>query len=169
MKNTMLVILGVVLVLIGVTVPAYNKYAEYRFDIDVVQRLKRAADANTVEIAVKELSSVIVYLESKDMRTGNTSILLPKPANDVEFWYENLKASLGELKHIEATAGRVEKTNTLMKLRETLLDGEAVTKPDSIHLYPYVRTLYLLGNLSIFVIIGGAAVAIYGLIGKWWK
>jgi hypothetical protein len=166
MKHKLLIILGTILILAGSSIPLYNKYAEYRFNIDVTQRLKRAADANTVDIASKEMASVIAYLESHNMTRGNTSLLLAKPANDVEFWYENLKASLNELKHIEATAGRVEKTNTLMKLRETLLDNDSVTQPDLIYLYPYVRTMYCLGGMSFLIILSGVVVIIYSFITK---
>lgn len=110
-----------------------------QFDRNCEGHLKRAADANTVELAAKEVEIAVEYLKSHDMTTGYTSVVYTTPDEDIGFWYTNLTASLDELKKIKADAPQLEKTNVLMKLRETLLDqGEKthVTCPDGISVYP---------------------------------
>lgn len=101
--------------------------------------LKRAADANTIELAVKNLEIAIGYADTHGLTSGYTSILYTTPDEDIGFWYENLAASLEELRGIKPEAPQLEKTNVLMKLRETLLDegqGVSVTAPSGISVYP---------------------------------
>lgn len=109
------------------------------FDIDCGGHIKRAADANTVELAAQELRTVIVYCDEHRLTSGVVSIILKQPKNDVGFWYTNLKASLTELEKVTSTTSQLEKTNILIKLRETLLDHSqtvSITAPDSITIYP---------------------------------
>lgn len=102
--------------------------------------LKRAADANTVETAKEQLQKSIQYLEANDITKGYTSVFYQTPDEDVEFWYKNLKASENELMKVDSTTSSMEKTNLLMKLRETLLDnsekGDKLTVPDGLSRYP---------------------------------
>jgi hypothetical protein len=113
---------------------------EVQYNRNCGGHLKRAADANTVDIAETELQMAVGYLKMKGMTTGYTSILYNTPSEDVGFWYNNLNASLRELDHLPATASPLERSNMLMKLRETLLDhgahGDGVTEPDGITVYP---------------------------------
>lgn len=131
------------------------------FDINVEGHLKRAADANTVELAKKEMDVVVKYLEANHMTEGYTSILYRTPAEDVGFWYTNLSSALGELNSIEPSATQLEKTNVLMKLRETLVDhqegGVKVTVPEGITVFPH-NILYCLW--AVF----GAITAVVGVI-----
>lgn len=131
------------------------------FDINVEGHLKRAADANTVELAKKEMDVVVKYLEANHMTEGYTSILYRTPAEDVGFWYSNLSSALGELNSIEPNATRLEKTNVLMKLRETLVDhqksGVTVTMPSGIAVFPY-NVFYCLWGIF------GAIIAVVGVI-----
>lgn len=110
------------------------------FEINAEGHLKRAADANTIELAKKEMDVVVKYLEANHMTDGYTSILYRTPDADVGFWYSNLSSALGELNGIEPHATQLEKTNVLMKLRETLIDhkesGVAVTVPEGISVFP---------------------------------
>jgi len=69
-----------------------------KFSIDVSDRLKRAGDANTVSIAIKELEAVISHLEEEKITEGYTSVIYNTPDEDIKFWYLNLKSSLNELK-----------------------------------------------------------------------
>jgi len=131
----------------------------YEFSINCTGHLKRAADANTVELASKELDTAIKYLESKELTAGTVSIFLKQPKNDIGFWYENLVASRQELINLKPDSGQLEKTNVLMKLRETLVDsGEdtSVTYPNGISIYPYNRMFCLWGIISLlgFCIMG---------------
>ena len=79
---------------------------------------------------------------------------------DVGFWYQNLKASLGELEQVSSTATQLEKSNLLIKLRETLLDqgkeGISITSPDGISRFP-LNTAYAIAGIIFFVlfIVGG--------------
>lgn len=102
--------------------------------------LKRAADANTLELAKKELETAVRYLEDNGITSGYTSVIWNTPDEDVSFWYRNLKESVGELKRCEEECkDQLAQTNVLMKLRETLLDegqGMNVTEPSGISIFP---------------------------------
>ena len=138
-------------------------YNNIIFDIECGGHIKRAADANTVELAAKEMKTVVTYLEANGMTNGYTSILYDTPDQDVGFWYQNLKASLGELEKITPETTQLERSNILIKLRETLLDhGESVTvtKPNGISLYPNNIGYASFGLLSFVVAIFGMVVII---------
>lgn len=81
------------------------------------------------------------------------------PSYDVGFWYKNLSSSLEELKQYEAReASQLEKTNALMKLRETLLDttddGTSVTAPAGISVFPYNKSAFAMGfSIVLFLIV----------------
>jgi len=127
-------------------------YKSYDFSINCSGHLKRAADANTVETAKKELNTSLVYMENKGLTTGVVSIFLHQPKNDIGFWYENIKASRDELENITPNASQLEKTNVLMKLRETLLDSgeksDSITCPNGITVYPMNVLFFLWGWIS---------------------
>jgi hypothetical protein len=115
--------------------------ADIRFGIDCEGHLKRAADANSIELARQELAVATGYLERHGMTAGYTSVLYNEPSEDVGFWFRNLRASLQRLDREPATASELEKSNLLLKLRETLLDvtssGETVTEPSGISIFPH--------------------------------
>ncbi|MBI3336253.1 hypothetical protein HYZ98_01655 [Candidatus Peregrinibacteria bacterium] len=132
------------------------------FGINVEGRLKRAADANSVELAIQEMDAVVTYLEVNHMTGGYTSILYRTPDEDVGFWYQNLKSALEELKRVRPETTPLERTNILMKLMETLIDsGEngksIITIPRGIAVFPH-NTLYCL-----WAILGGIT-AIVGVV-----
>lgn len=118
----------------------YRAVADIKFNRGCGGYLKRAADANSVELAKAELTKAIHYIESRGMTTGYTSIVYNTPDEDVGFWYTNLKTSLKDLEDLGPNASPMEKSNTLIKLRETLLDHgngtEHVTMPSGISVYP---------------------------------
>lgn len=98
-----------------------------------------AADANSVEIAEKHLTTSIEYLEENNLTEGNTKIFVYKPTKDLGLWYENLKSAQVQLQELNAREEltELEESNALMKLRETLLDSEGhVTHPSMISFYP---------------------------------
>ena len=115
-----------------------NKY--YDFEINCGGHLKRAADANTVEMAIPELQMALKYIEENHLTEGSSHFLFKTPECDLAFWHNNLQASLKELQSIDPKASLLERTNVLMKLRQTLLDhtekGESVTTPPHISVYP---------------------------------
>lgn len=128
------------------------------FNVNCKGYLKRAADSNTIEMAKKELDMALLYLENEGLTDGYTSVIYKTPDEDIGFWYSNLKASSEELGAISVDATILEKSNALMKLRETLLDqgekSQVVTIPNGISRYPHngvLGTLMLLSLLFYFV------------------
>lgn len=132
------------------------------FDQNCGQYLKRSADANSIEMAKEELGIAISYAESHGLTEGTVSIFLHQPKNDIGYWYRNMKEAYKELEEVPEDTSRMEKTNILMKLRETLTDegesGVEVTIPDGISIYPY--------NVSYFwwSIVSFVAMCIFGLL-----
>jgi hypothetical protein len=125
-------------------------YKAIVFDIECKGHMNRAADANTVELARQEMEIVVNYLEKNGMTNGYTSVLFRTPNEDVGFFYKNMKASLAELKSLKPDATPLEKSNLLMKLRETLS-----TVPPGIEVFPYNAAYAISGIiLGIFAIIG---------------
>ena len=112
------------------------------YEIDVAGHLKRAADASTIELAKSELEFALKNMETYGWTQGYTSIVYNTPDEDIGFWYKNIKDSLKELNQVGESVSALERTNILLKLRETLLDhrgerGEAVTHPTGVAMHPY--------------------------------
>lgn len=140
-------------------------YNEIIFSIHCEGHLKRAADANTIEIAKKELQTAIDYLEKNKITDGFTSVIYQSPNDDIGFFYNNLKSSIEELDKVTTDTTQLERTNVLMKLRETLLDhkdsGDKVTLPDAIQVFPNNKTYFWGGiGLLIWAIIGFVAILV---------
>jgi hypothetical protein len=123
------------------------------FQINCEAYLERAANANTIELAKGELAKAIDYAERNDLTSGTVSIFIKNPKNEVGFWYANMVAAHEELEMIADDATQLEKTNVLMKLRESLTDigdsGQKVTVPSGISIYPNNVSLFWFGLLSI--------------------
>ncbi len=129
-------------------------YCRQIYTINCGGHLKRAADANTVEMAKKELDLSLKYLEDHKMTQGSTAVFWNTPDTDIGFWYENIKSSFDELNKITNDSPQLERTNVLMKLRETLLDHDIVTEPDGIELYPFcvlIKSLFIV-SMPIFIV-----------------
>ena len=122
------------------------------FDMNCKQYLKRAADANTVETAKEELGKAISYAETHNLTQGVVSILFHQPKNDIGYWYKNMTESYAELEDVSENTSSLERTNILMKLRETLTDesesGVSVTIPDGISVFPNNVMYFWWGLLS---------------------
>lgn len=142
--------LSVIFLVFALSVFSLRVIKKIQFKQNVTGYLKRAADANTIDLANQELSKAISYLEAKGFTTGYTSVLYKTPDEDLEFWYNNLKASQLELQQLNSTSA-LEKTNVLLKLRETLVDeGERtkVTVPSGISVFPHNTFWAILGLLA---------------------
>ena len=157
MKNTLLVISLALLLGLG----GYCIYLNIDLKQNCTGYLKRAADSNKVETAQKELEKALNYLEAENLNTGYTSVLWQTPDEDVEFWYNNIKESHEELSKVDSITTSLERSNVLMKLRETLLDnGESGTKltvPKGLSRYPnngIIGTLFWVLGIS-FLFTGG--------------
>lgn len=129
-------------------------YSSIQFDHQCEAYLKRAADANTVEIAKDNLAKAIKYAEDNNLTKGIVSVFMHNPKNDIGFWYDNMKACYEELDNLPEDASSLERTNMLMKLRESLVDtGEStsVTVPDGISIYPHNVMYFWWGWITLIL------------------
>lgn len=115
--------------------------------------LKRAADASSVEMAIEELDKGIDYAERNGLTEGIVSIVYRNPRNDVGFWYRNMVTARQELADLNLDAPSLEKSNVLMRIRESLMDGTKVTIPDGISIYPHNVAYFWWSLLSVLGII----------------
>ncbi len=152
--------IGIILILFTLSMFTTCTVKAVRFDQNCTGYLKRAADANTVETAKSELTKTINYLETNNITKGYTSVFYETPDEDISFWYNNLKASQLELSKVNDSTSALEKTNLLMKLRETLLDsgekGDHLTIPDGLWRYPNNLLFGILFWVSLLSLAGGA-------------
>lgn len=143
-----------------IIVVSLRLYLNISFDINCKDYLKRAADANTVETASAEMDKSIKYLEDHNLTTGFTSVLWREPSEDIAFFYNNLKSAREELAKVNSTTTQLERTNILMKLRETLLDhkgkeGDEVTCPNGLSRYPNNTGFFIAGWVTgLFALFG---------------
>jgi hypothetical protein len=118
--------------------------------------IKLAADANSIELAKSELKIAIDYAEAHGLTEGYTSVLFRVPTDNLAFWYTNMKSAYQELCELPTDATPLERTNVLMKLRETLMDsgekGDHVTKPDGISVYPHNKA-YAYTAIGLFLLL----------------
>lgn len=125
------------------------------FRMNCKEYILRASEASSIEIAKTELSKAISYAEKNNLTQGIVHIIIKDPANDVGFWYKNMKTAYEELDNIAEDASALEKTNVLMKLKESLTDTTEkndiiATTPQGISIYPY-NVLYLLWGFISFI------------------
>lgn len=89
------------------------------------------------------------------MTEGVVSIFFHQPKNDIGYWYKNITEAYYELESLSEDASPLEKTNVLMKLRETLTDstdsGVSVTIPHGISTYPNNIMYFWWGLLSSII------------------
>lgn len=153
--KTVLCTLAVIFSILFLLWSGIRVYNNIIFDINCGDRIKRAADANTIELAIQEMKAVISYAEKEDLTQGYTSVLYQTPDEDIGFWYKNLKNALEELEKVSPSATQLEKSNLLMKLRETLLDhtsgGDSVTLPSSISIFPHNKAFCWWAWISIIL------------------
>lgn len=153
-KSNMKNIIGIILILSAAGIFGVRIVKIIRLKQNVTGYLKRAADASTINLANEELTRAISYLESTNLTDGYTSIFWKTPAEDIGFWYKNLKASQLELQNLNSDSA-LEKTNVLIKLRETILDNaenERVTVPQGLEIFPHNK---LWAFFLIFAMFGG--------------
>ena len=83
--------------IIFLVICGYSIVDSVQFDRNCGGHLKRAADANSIEMAQAELQIAIDYIESNDLDTGYTSVLYTTPDEDLGFWAKNLNQANNEL------------------------------------------------------------------------
>lgn len=137
---------------------AYMTYL--KFENGCFGHLTRAGHANTIEAAREEIETAVTFLEKENITEGYTAIFegLKTPDEDIAFWYKNLKASLEQLKKIPHDVSALERSNVLLKLRETVIHsgakGEDLVCPPGLARYPNNMTwifLLVLCGVSAFV------------------
>jgi len=135
-------LLGFILVLPFLAWAGVRTVAAIQYDRHCGDHLKRAADANTVDLAIAEMDTALAYIEAHGLTQGHTNVLWTTPDCDMGFWHKNLSQARAELRDVKPDTAMLERTNILMKLRETLLDHsgengkEKVTQPDGISIAP---------------------------------
>ena len=121
------------------------------FDMNCHAYIHRAVGATEIETAKVELAKAIEYIEENSLTEGTVSIFLKSPRNDVGFWYGTLKSAYKELDTFLEGATQLEKSNYLMRMRESFLE---VGLPDGISVYPNNVLYFWWSMLSLI----GAAV-----------
>lgn len=135
--------------LVGGTLMA-QMYLRAQFDRGCMDHFHRAAVANTIEMADKELVEGLRYLDQHDLTAGNTAVFYQTPADDIGFWYQNLKSAEETLRRVSKDATQLERTNVLLKLKESI-----VSPPGDISVYPDQRTWsFVLGLFMLCFIVG---------------
>lgn len=124
MKKVVLIFIGFICFILPFVSWGYSIVKLVQFNIYCGDYLELAARANSIENAEENLSKGIEYLEENNITSGATKIILYKPRNDIGIWYNNLKTAQTELQEMiaEGTVSNTEKSNMLMKLRETLVN-----------------------------------------------
>lgn len=121
--------------------------------------LKRASNSNSVERAQAEMHKAVTYLQQQNLTTGYTSVWYKTPDEDIAFWFNNLAEQDAALFLIDSTSSELERSNVLMKLRETLVDAghngeEDIIVPKGLKYYP---NNFMWGLINI-IAIGGILV-----------
>lgn len=152
------VIFPILLILFGLMTPVSCAVKSIEFRQDCSGYLKQAADANTVEISLQRINMALDYIEANHLTEGYTSVLWRTEDENIGFWYENIKACKGELEAC-LNGTQLEKSNVLMKVRESLTDsgekGTVLTIPDGISRYPNNTAYGIGGFLSLLAIFVG--------------
>lgn len=132
MKKALVIIIAIIFFIGGCVPWVYSIVKDIQFGANCRSYLKLAADANTIDVAEKHLSTAIEYIEKNNLDEGYTKIFVYRPTNDFGIWYENLKSAQTQLQDMQQRDYTdLEESNMLMKLRETLMDeGSGITHPD---------------------------------------
>lgn len=161
----------IILFLIGLIVPTVLIVKSIKFDQQCGGYLKQAADANTPELALERINMAIDYIEANQLTSGYTSLIWKTEDENIGFWYQNILACRDELQSC-LESSQLEKTNVLMKVRESLTDNSdgsvKLTVPDGISKYPNNWLWAILLTLSMLVLIIGVCWFIY-ILELWGK
>lgn len=135
-------------------------YKDFTLGRDVISYLKLTADAPTIERADMLLSKALTSINNRQLTSGNSAVIWRTPINDIGIWYSQITAVANTLKialrndSLGNRVSQLEKDNTLMKLREVLLDdgeaGTAVTHPANLSVYPN-QAFYWVSVIILFI------------------
>lgn len=150
MKHKKRLLTGIVLMILSLIPNGYYIYKDLDFEQNLKGYLKQAADAGSVYVAEERLSKAINYLDSHNMTSGYTSIFYKTEDDNVGYFYHNLIVCHVEIMRV-MEASHFEQTNELMRLRETLMDGEEITIPPSLYLHPNNKLFFLLNTFCVIM------------------
>ena len=156
----MKVFISIIVFILALISPILTTIKSIQFDQKCGGYLKQAADANSVELAERQLNLAIDYIEQHELTSGYTSVLWNTEDENIEYWYNNLKQCQKELAATKDNS-TLENTNVLMKLRESLTDvdqnGTTLTIPCGISRYPNNLLYGILNTISgiIFILYFG--------------
>ena len=157
-------LINAVIIIVCLICPTCCAVKNIQFDQQCAGYIKQAADANTVELALERLNMAIEYIEANNLTSGYTSVMWRTENENIGFWYNNLKACQQELQ-AGLNESPLEKTNLLLKIRESLIDnhdgGITLTIPDGISRYPDNLLYGICGLLSLLGIIGIVLLDLY--------
>ena len=127
------------ILIVSLIAPTVCIVKSVKFNQQCAGYLKQTADANTPEVALERISLAVDYIEGHGLTDGYTSVLWKTEDENIGFWYRNILACRDELTDcLDGT--QLEKSNVLMKVRESLTDngdkGTVLTIPDGISRYP---------------------------------
>lgn len=152
----MKVFISIIVFILALISPILTTIKSIQFDQKCGGYLKQAADANSVELAERQLNLAIDYIEQHELTSGYTSVLWNTEDENIEYWYNNLKQCQKELAATKDNS-TLENTNVLMKLRESLTDvdknGTTLTIPYGISRYPNNLLYGILNIISGIVFI----------------
>jgi hypothetical protein len=154
MTKIICIVLCIVFIIIPFIPWTISIVKSVQFSRNCLDYLTLAADANSVDIAEKHLTSALDYLEANGLTEGKTHILISSPTKDIGIWYENLKSAQTQLRELKEKENltEMEESNALMKLRETLLNSNGtVSYPENISLYPNHIPLFWL-NATLWLL-----------------
>lgn len=123
------------------------------FDTGCDDYISQAASSPDPAIAASRLDAAISYAESHNLTSGNTGIFITYPTNDIGFWYKRMVDSRAILRALPPTDTPLEISNTMMRVRETLVEGgkngDSTVAPGDISIYPSNAAFFWWGWLSI--------------------
>lgn len=129
----------------------YFVVLQISFYQNVTSYLQGAADANSVQLALDRMTPALNFLEETNRTEGYSHLLIKTEKVNVGFWYDNLVSAKKDVEEASnRTLGKLEESNLLLKLRETILNNDGnVTKPSHIVLYPNQRIFIFFIVLSV--------------------
>jgi hypothetical protein len=133
----MKVLWGVLVFLVTAVLAGVRIYLWVIFNINCGGHMVLAGNANNVDLARQEMELVVKYAKDHDMTSGYTSVLYNAPDEDMGFWFKNMSASLDELRRVKPETTELEKSNLLIKLKETLVNHDGkVNIPAGVSVFP---------------------------------
>lgn len=169
MKKAILIILAIVLFIVPCIPWTVSIVKGIQFDANCGDYLRLAADANSIDMAERHLSTAISYLESNNLTNGYTKIFVYYPKNDLGLWYENLKTAQAQLQEMQGSEyTELDQSNMLMKLRETILNEDGgLTHPEGISLVPNYTLMFWLNMLLWLPCLLFGGFVVFAAIDEW--